>query len=217
MPDDVTYDALAVPSRRRLLAALKTAGAGLDVAALSAATGLHGNTVRFHLDVLARANLVRQHSEPGSGRGRPRLLYTATEAGESRDGHALLAEMIVSHLDPATAEEAGRAWARRAAPGERTPATVTQRVMTTFADMGFDPTLEPGTEGRTRIGLHACPFRDIARRHPEVVCTMHRGLLRGLIEQHGAGEVEGDMTPFVEPDLCVAHLNPVSQRTAGAG
>ncbi|MEV4707875.1 helix-turn-helix domain-containing protein [Actinoplanes sp. NPDC049316] len=214
MSDDVTYDALAVPSRRQLLATLKAADGGLDAAALAAATGLHANTVRFHLDLLVRAGMVEQHNERGRGRGRPRLVYTATGAGEDGGGYRLLAEMIVSHLDqagPAVAEDAGRAWARRFAPPEQPaaaaePAAATGQVVTAFTTMGFEPRAAVD-DRRARVDLHACPFRGIARRHPNVVCTMHRGLLRGLIDQHGAGHLEADLTPFVEPDLCVAHIS----------
>src|SRR2546423_8994937 len=69
--DDVTYGVLAVPSRRRLLEALRGANDPLDLVALATASGLHPNTVRFHLDVLARAGLVQERRQRRATRGRP--------------------------------------------------------------------------------------------------------------------------------------------------
>jgi predicted ArsR family transcriptional regulator len=81
--------ALAVPTRRRLLDLVGQAPAGSTVSELTAATGLHPNTVRLHLEVLARAGLVEgmaaSAGAPAStGRGRPPARYVAVaEADEA--------------------------------------------------------------------------------------------------------------------------------------
>jgi predicted ArsR family transcriptional regulator len=43
-----------------------------------------------------------------------------------------------------------------------------------------------------------------------VVCPIHLGLMRGVLESAGASVAVDDLAPFVEPDLCVAHLSSVS-------
>ena len=61
--------------------------------------------------------------------------------------------------------------------------------------------------GRTaEVDLVHCPFLPLARTHPEVVCAVHRGLMRGTLEVFGEDDVELSLTPFVEPHRCLAHM-----------
>jgi predicted ArsR family transcriptional regulator len=120
------HDVLAVASRALILEQVRAHGDGVDVAALAAATGLHPNTVRFHLDVLATAGMVQVSSRPAGGPGRPRLIFTAVRipppasggpGASERDGYALLAKVLASQLAAVSAEPdlmaeaAGRLWA----------------------------------------------------------------------------------------------------------
>lgn len=50
----------------------------VSIGALSAMTGLHGNTVREHLESLIAAGFATKEREESQGRGRPAWLYTAT-------------------------------------------------------------------------------------------------------------------------------------------
>lgn len=121
--------------------------------------------------------------------------------------------------------------------GERTPESdaddaldhAAARTTDAFARMGFGPELVsavgpstpssagsggPAGERERIIRLHACPVRDLARSHPEVVCGVHRGLLQGLLDTsaaEGNGKphrpaISAHLEPFVEPELCVARL-----------
>lgn len=76
-----------------------------------------------------------------------------------------------------------------------------------FAELGFDPELA-GDETDRQIRLRACPFRDAARANPEVVCSVHLGLLRGTLTRLGAPPTTTRLLPFVEPELCLAQLTP---------
>lgn len=69
-----------------------------------------------------------------------------------------------------------------------------------FERLGFEPELD-----REQIRLRACPFRQAAREHPEVVCRVHLGLAQRLAEQAGA---ELQLLPFIEPELCLVTLGP---------
>ncbi|MFD6892891.1 ArsR/SmtB family transcription factor, partial [Streptomyces sp. NPDC059957] len=77
MPRDVdaqrVHHALAVPSRRRLMALLREADGLLGVDDMAAGSGLSVATVRHHLAALAEAGLVTATASAGPGRGRPRL------------------------------------------------------------------------------------------------------------------------------------------------
>ncbi|MFI7430777.1 helix-turn-helix transcriptional regulator [Micromonospora sp. NPDC049836] len=213
VPDDVTFGALAVPSRRRLLQALRSAAAPMDAAALAAASGLHPNTVRFHLDVLIRTGFVRESSARQGRRGRPRTVYEPTTAGAQDTGYALLATVLVDHLDSTNggeaARSAGRAWAHRLRPkpADRPddPKDIAGTVTALFTEFGFQPTVS-ADGGDTRITLHACPFRPLAENHPGIVCTMHLGLLQGLVEQGGQATIDARLTPFVRPHQCQVDL-----------
>jgi predicted ArsR family transcriptional regulator len=216
--DEVTYGALATASRRRLLELLRAAGSRLDVAALAAASGLHPNTVRFHLDVLVRAGFVQEYAERSGTRGRPRTVYApSSPAGGDESGYRLLANMLVTHLDDTgaggSAERAGRSWARRVMPADPSPpgetAAVVRRVVALFTEMGFEPSVVPHGHGQ-RVLLHACPFQALAEEHPGVVCAVHLGLLREVVEQATAGAVQADLSPFVQPRLCAADIVPAA-------
>ena len=82
--DTSGHRALAEPSRARILETLAAAGEPLDAAELAERVGLHPNTVRWHLGVLADAGFVtssprasdaarpaarRLHARRGAGRG----------------------------------------------------------------------------------------------------------------------------------------------------
>ena len=113
------HRALSDPSRVRILELVQEAEAPLDARELGKRVGLHVNTVRSHLHVLAEAGLVSERREERTRPGRPRVLYEAAAEPLDAPAHAsyrLLAQILASHLarsehDPsARAEEAGRAW-----------------------------------------------------------------------------------------------------------
>jgi predicted ArsR family transcriptional regulator len=49
--------------------------------------------------------------------------------------------------------------------------------------LGFQPEIEHEPEGRLRCRLRNCPYRDSVRENQAVVCTLHRGLTRGLLDR----------------------------------
>ncbi|HEY6054812.1 MAG TPA: hypothetical protein VIU86_12815, partial [Gaiellaceae bacterium] len=75
------------------------------------------------------------------------------------------------------------------------------RLIALLAGIGFEPTLK-----KQRIEMLPCPFLELARRHQDVVCPIHLGLMRGALAELGAATRATRLEPFVRPDLCVAHL-----------
>ena len=205
---------MADPVRRRLLRVLEDSPGPRDVASLATTVDLHPNTVRGHLDVLERAGLVVRRREIRHSPGRPRLLYSRpADAGEATPGgYRLLAEMLTTSLrvaadDPAAvAHEAGRRWGHQltvstGGAGDDESAPLAQLIQV-LDDFGFGPSPAQDEPGRTAIMLSDCPFRDLARQHPDIVCSLHLGMMRGFAETVGDTLEIESLEPFVEPSLC---------------
>lgn len=212
------HGALAVASRLRLLDTLRASVEPLSAGELAASSGLHLSTVRFHLGILADAGLVSSRTDRRGGRGRPRVVFRAAGPGGGGTGYELLASVLAANLaDDAAqraeiAERAGHSAAvaqgngRTPVPGLSMEESVGELVAT-FGELGFDPDVVPDGDG-LQLRLHACPFREVAQTHPEVVCSLHLGLIRGTLETAGGAATATDLQPFVEPHLCIAHIAP---------
>lgn len=222
MPErgELRYRALADPTRRHLLRILDDAGGPMHPRELGERLGLHVNTIRGHLDLLARAELVERVTVSRQTPGRPRIMFRALHRdarSPTAEGYRFLAEILASSIqansdDPRrTAVEAGRSWGRflvdRPPPSSpMSPDRVVEQVVTTLAEMGFEPESLPD-DLTTEIRLHDCPFRQIARTRGEIVCSVHEGLLRGMLEEMGDTMVVDSLEPFVEPSLCVTRIS----------
>lgn len=216
---ELTYKALADPTRRHLLRLLDDADAPLEVSVLADQTDLHQNTVRDHLEMLRRAGLVTRTAEDRDRPGRPKMLYSAAPL-ETRspgfEGYRFLAEVLASYMqanleEPGKiAEEAGRAWGRYLVERPQPFATpdslqVVDQIVTALAELGFSPEESPEEDG-FNVKLHDCPFREVARARTDVVCGVHLGMLRGMAEELGGSASITDLKPFVEPSLCVVEI-----------
>lgn len=230
--DLVAADPPKVPglgdSRARVLGVLQASGSPLGVAEVAKKVRLHPNTARFHLDGLVEIGLAERAIEERDQPGRPRALYTASpdSSGAGRRSYRLLAEILTSYLASQTkapaqaATKAGEAWGRflteRPAPFQQVDAAAaTKQLVKTLDDIGFEP--EAVTRGRKRqILLHHCPFRETAEEHRDVVCSVHLGLMRGLLSELAAPLDAERLDPFVEPSLCVTHLSARSDTQSKA-
>ncbi len=217
---ELSYKALADPTRRHLLRLLDDALEPIEVGALAEQLGLHPNTVRDHLELLRQAGLVTRVAEKRERPGRPKMLYSSLPQ-EARspgfEGYRFLAEVLAGYLqahvdDPAgAAEEAGRAWGRymvnKPEPFARPlAADVLAQIVNTLVELGFAPE-EEANRGGFRIRLHDCPFREVAQTRTEVVCGVHLGILRGMAEELGGSVLVDDLIPFFEPSMCVVELS----------
>ncbi|MDO8106706.1 helix-turn-helix domain-containing protein [Isoptericola sp. b441] len=192
--DATRHAALASPVRRQALALLS--GGPLTAADLAARLGLHVTTARFHLDQLEEAGLVLRQTARSGGRGRPAVAYRAAEL----DLVAVRDRMIEALAGAAATGEPARTAGRRWGEELTVPDGEAREVLTTAtAALGFDP-----EEAPAGLRLRACPFRDAARHHPEVVCQVHLGLLQGLATRAPGGDrLEIGLVPFAEPGACL--------------
>jgi predicted ArsR family transcriptional regulator len=203
--------------REQVLGLLRSSGQPVSVADVAAATGLHLNTARFHLDALVGDQLAERLAEPREVPGRPRILYSAHGPLPGPRSYALLAEMLTGLVssfkdNEAATVEAGRAWGQhlveRAAPSEHLDAEeAVSRLNRVLDAIGFQPEARPGkTKRDTEVRLHHCPFREVAQRHSDVVCTIHLGLIQGALDALHAPLEATALEPFVRPSMCIARL-----------
>lgn len=137
----------------------------------------------------------------------------ATELGRAWGPHL---------LQSARPAESAAAGGQPAARTGRTEALA--RMTRLLTDLGFSPEAPTGSRDAT-IRLRHCPFLGLVtgvdegiagadvttragavRGHGGVICSLHLGLMQGAFASlHGPVTVDR-LDPFVEPDLCVAHL-----------
>lgn len=197
--------------RASILEALRGTRHGLGVKDLVGLTGLHDNTVRFHLDQLVADGLVDKQPGVTERPGRPPLTYVARrEPDEARDNYALIARVLGNALAGSTgdaaevARDSGRAWGRAAGGGTQDWDTALDRLVAVQQAEGFSPELVEDADG-TVLRVHHCPFLALSREDRTLPCSVHLGLIEGALGDAG---VVDRLEPFVTPSLCVAHLAP---------
>jgi predicted ArsR family transcriptional regulator len=213
------HRALADGHRARIVDELDRHPGGLDVTRLADTLGVHENTVRWHLGVLADAGLVDSRRAERSAPGRPRILYSLRNDADSGNGAdyrllATIATGIVSDLPEAEARSfaAGQAWGgylvQRPRPGAPLDeGDAVRRVVEFLAEEGFRPEADA-----RRIDMHRCPFRDVIDSGDSPVCVIHRGLIAGALETLGSDLEVERLDAFVEPGLCTAYLAPRNRK-----
>lgn len=203
---------------RRVLVAVRTAERPPTVEDLSLVLGLHPNTVRQHVAALEADGLLERDRRPTGGRGRPRAVFRTTPRGE-RSGwrnYELLARVLVERLasraDDARAEAraAGREWgALLADDREPRPGEVQSLVYDVLTEGGFEPLASPGSAADgslAEIALRNCPFRELADSRGDVVCTVHEGILQGIVQGPSARGPHVELLPRVTPTSCLVRL-----------
>ena len=196
---------LAQPTRRRLFALLGRMGGAASTAELAEQLSLHPNGVRTHLQRLRDAGLVIQRRAERP-RGRPRdewaIAPTARPGGDPPHAYGALAVWLARAV-PATParlreiEATGRRIGRELTPAGTAPPE--QAIGDVLTALGFQPQIERSVEGQLHCRLGNCPYRNSVRANQDVVCTLHRGLTRGLLDGLAPGAKLGRFVPH-DPD-----------------
>jgi len=213
------HKALADDTRFRLYRHLKLSGRPVSVQEMSRRLGLHPNTLRPHLRRLEEAGLVARQMRKTARVGRPQTEFQALEphAEEGRD-YRLLAEMLCGLLRTKRDMERARALAEEwgaylvsqggPKPGAKLPAgrnlAVLQEAMSAA---GFDPRFRR-SRAAVDVTLRDCPFRELASDHRELVCTLHRGLVEGMLAGLKPRASLREFKPFAERGICRLRLGP---------
>lgn len=199
------------PSRERVLKFVEAAGEPVDLASIARRCEIHENTARAHLEALVADGYLVRAAGQSTGRGRPPWLWSAPRrvanpyAGLAR---ALARQVVAGSREPVTdAISAGREWGRALARDyviePREDAEVATAVGGVLDAMGFDP--QPA-DSSGRISLHACPILEAAEEYPQVVCNVHLGIIRGVLQELGQDELDTSLIPFKSPGCCELQL-----------
>lgn len=208
------HKALAEDTRYRLYHYIGLAARPVSVREMSRRLSLHPNTLRPHLRRLEEAGLVSREVKKTAAVGRPQTLYMIreAEAEEGRD-YRLLAEMLCGMLGGKRALEQAQTLARQwgaylvaqggPKPGVRLPARRNLAVLQeAMARAGFEPRFRREAGESIEVTLRHCPFRDLADDYRDLVCTLHRGLVEGMLGGLKPPMALKEFKPFAERGLC---------------
>ncbi len=188
VPGTERDDVLAQPTRARLFALLGELRRPAVTDELARRLGLHPNGVRLHLDRLLEAGLVVRRQQPRP-RGRPRdewsLSPDAAPGGGPPSGYGELARWLARAIPPQPSrlrdvERTGREIGREIAPTGA--ASVDAALRDTLSALGFQPLVERDSSGRLCCRLRNCPYSESVKENQEIVCTLHRGITRGMLD-----------------------------------
>jgi predicted ArsR family transcriptional regulator len=207
------HKALSDDTRFRLYGYLKQAGRPVAVSEMARRLSLHPNTLRPHLRRLEEAGLVSHQLRRGAGVGRPQTQYTALEpVGDEGRDFRLLAEMLCGllqtkrEIDRST--QLAREWGSYMItqggpkPGVKLPERQNlARLQDAMSRAGFDPRFRRGGKS-VDVTLRDCPFRDLADDYRELVCSLHRGLVEGMLGGLKPRMTLRDFKPFAERGIC---------------
>jgi predicted ArsR family transcriptional regulator len=216
------HKVLADDTRYRLYRYLGLSGRPVSIRELSTRLSLHPNTLRPHLRRLEEVGLVQSEVRRGSASvGRPQTLY-AVVGGDHAGGrdYRLLAEILATVATGRRARERAEAlateWGRYlVGRGEPKPGTrraggrnlaVLQEAMATA---GFDPRFRREAGGDVEVSMRDCPFRDLLDEHRDLVCSVHRGLLQGMLGALNPPHRLAEYAPLVERSTCRIVARPV--------
>jgi predicted ArsR family transcriptional regulator len=214
---DPPFGARISSRRGAVLNALRAAGAPVTAEQIATDLDIHPNTARFHLRGLVEDGMAEQANEPRAVRGRPRALYRARTATAGGRSYLMLAQMLAQSMaatgDRAAVERTGRAWGEHLlaqsgpAPSSSEPREIATRLESVLDSIGFAPQI--AVEGSDiEVTLAHCPFLEVARLQPDLICGMHEALIQGVLNGLESGMQVRRLLPFVSPGRCTATVVP---------
>jgi predicted ArsR family transcriptional regulator len=190
----------------------------LATAEIAETLDLHPNTVRPHLERMREVGLLDVETDARGNVGRPQHRYSlaadAPTLGLEPATFPVLSRMLVrlaatAGLGAGEAVEAGREQGGLDALDARMPARADGRVclhalVARLDALGFDPAVADDDDQAT-VAFTRCPFRELAERHPDVVCGLHRGLVEGFVDAVGGARVDA-FHPLTDRAPCQVEL-----------
>jgi predicted ArsR family transcriptional regulator len=209
--------------RHAVLQHLRSQPRPATATALAQECGLHVNTVREHLDALVESGLAVRERGQAAGRGRPAWRYLSRPPQQSAvREYAGLAAVLAGQIarsstdSRADARAAGEEWGHALLAGQEPSGdaeTARERVLALLGAIGFAPEPQPGSDevpggrGGLRVRLPRCPFVEVAREHPGVICNVHAGLVGAGYAALGGAPGTVSLYPFAEPGACLLRFD----------
>jgi predicted ArsR family transcriptional regulator len=178
----------------------------LATAEIAETLDLHPNTVRPHLERMRDVGLLTIETDARGTVGRPQHRYAlapdAPSLGLEPSTFPVLARMLLRVAAAGglgaeevvdAAREQGEADAIAAGPfpdaHQASDARICLDLLVARLDaLGFDPAVALDEDGATVAFAH-CPFRELAEANPEIVCSLHQGLVEGFVDTLGGASV----------------------------
>jgi predicted ArsR family transcriptional regulator len=169
----------------------------LATADIADGLGLHVNTVRPHLERMRDVGLLEVQSDNRGAVGRPQHRYSlaadAPSLGLEPPAFPMLANMLLRAAARAGAGEEEAADAGRE-QGRIDGGRVRRRpcldaLIEELSRLGFDPEVAVSDDEVATVAFAHCPFRELAEANPDLVCSLHRGLIEGFVEAVGGADV----------------------------
>ncbi len=224
--------ALADPTRRGIMEYLLFSDSPLSVQEVAEHFGLHANAARMHLDKLARGGLLRIVRRRGERGGRPANLYGVSgedwELNLPPRMYKLLADVLARGISGCgekvtsrIGEEAFIRGREEAAAGSSTLArlpleadmrNVAQAWWEEIARRGHKAELSTREDGLVEMRFLTCPFGELSRNHPGLVCDIHRRLEEGLLSLAGRFRLDAS----AESCLFILRANGKQDRSLSA-
>ena len=190
----------------------------LATAEIAETLDLHPNTVRPHLERMREVGLLDVETDARGTVGRPQHRYSvagdAPTLGLEPATFPVLSRMLVrlaatAGLGTSEAVEAGREQGGLDALDAAMPVDADEHVclhalVTRLDALGFDPAVADD-DGQATVAFTRCPFRELAERHPDVVCGLHRGLVEGFVDAVGGARVD-TFHPLTDRTPCQVEL-----------
>lgn len=185
----------------------------LATAEIAETLDLHPNTVRPHLERMRDLGLLDVTAAATGAVGRPQHRYAIADDAPSLGleppvfplvTRILLEAAAAGGLDPNDLSDAGREQGAVAATEAAPSLACADALERELGGLGFDPARVDNGE-RVTIAFTHCPFRELAEAHPELVCSMHRGMVEGFVDARGDGVVTS-FHPLVDRSPCQVEL-----------
>ena len=202
----------------------------LATAEIAETLDLHPNTVRPHLERMRDVGLLDIETDARGTVGRPQHRYSLAAAAPSLGlepaTFPVLARMLLrvaaaGGLGPEESVEAGRD--QGLVDGATALALVAELervdidalvgdagvclegLVARLDALGFDPAVAVDAEGTATVAFAHCPFRELAETHPEIVCSLHQGLVEGFVSAAGGADVD-EFHPLTDRTPCQVDL-----------
>lgn len=197
----------------------------LSVKELVSQLGMHHSAIRIHLNKLQEAGLIhaKKRHMPGVV-GRPQLAFLPSAQALSITlpprNYELLArlamDLALAREDAESPEDFGVHWGRgymresgRFADGPAPLDEALDALMVELRQLGASSNVSRVDDGYQILETN-CVFAELATDHAPLVCSLHQGVMRGMLTEMSADQFDWRQTSAIceGGDSCVTHVTP---------